>query len=339
MRIEKKYKFAVIALSLSFSIATSSYAEESVAAATGSTALAETLQHSVQGRIALDDKGFSVVPPSEWTVRRDLPRTSLFLQAVTKSESEYPRNIAVVKFTGPKIMNEVTAEEFSSYLVRNFPSSSPDIVDYQLRNHQPVQMADGREGILFYTDFKDHGRAMMQAHILVSSQTHHYLVTFTDLAEHFENPSGSSEFLAEAWESMISIELNSPNPKPLKDVQNTVLYVGIFAVFAIGFVYWRNRVAAKLYRNYGEMDPGEALELDPKTNALEDDNVLTNMDQFQEGKAANVVSFKPKKVAKATEKNQKKVQEDFPSDLAVGLDVKDEDDKNDELPRDQWKVS
>lgn len=294
-------------------------------------------------RISLDDKGFSIVPPSDWIVRRDLPRTSLFLQAVTKAEGDYPRNIAVVKFSGPKLINDVTADEFSNYLVRNFPSASPDIADYQLRNHQPVQMADGREGLLFYTDFKDHGHPMMQAHILVSSETNHYLVTFTDLAEHFENPAGGSEFLAEAWGSMTTIELNSPNPKPLKDVQNTAFYVGILVAIGAGIALWRHRVAGRLYRNYADMEPGEALELDPKTNALEDDSVVTNthMEPLREGKiSGKVVSFRPKKIAK---KGKGKIQEkkevdNFASELAVGID-EDERDKEKELPRDQWKVS
>lgn len=285
-------------------------------------------------RISLDDKGFSITPPEGWKIRRDLPRTSLYLQAANPIDN-YVRNIGVVKFTGPKVINEITADEFSTYLVKNFPAASPEISDYQLRNHQPVQMADGREGILFYTDFKVHGRSMMQAHILLSSETNHYLATFTDLAEHFENPTSNTGYLAEAWESMISIELNSPNPKPLEEAQNTFLYIGIAAILGIGFVIWRNRVAGRMYSDYGSMEPGEALEVDPKTNALDDDLVSThtNVDELHgaDTKQAKVFSFRDKKIAQVKKK-------EFP-DAAAAPETKQDIDFDDELPKDHWKVS
>lgn len=285
-------------------------------------------------RISVDDKGFSLTVPEGWIIRRDLPRTSLYLQAPNKADGGYLRNIGVAKFTGPKVINDITADEFAKYLEKNFPASSPEITNYQLRNHQMVQMADGREGILFYTDFKANDRAMMQAHVLVSSETHHYLITYTDLADHFENPTGNTGYLAEAWESMISIELNSPNPKPLEDAQNNLLYVGIAIVIGVAFMVWRNRSAGRLYSDYGAMEPGEAAELDPKTNALEDDSISTNtnMSYFKGAEQENVVPFKKKKKTKADSAPV--------SDLAVGESLPATDVEGDEdLPRDQWKVS
>ena len=291
-------------------------------------------------RISVDDKGFSIIAPEGWNIRRDLPRTSLYLQAANAID-DYVRNIGVVKFTGPKVINEITAEEFSTYLVKNFPAASPEITDYQLRNHQPVQMTDGREGILFYTDFKVRGRAMMQAHILLSSETHHYLATFTDLAEHFENPTSNTGFLAEAWESMISMELNSPNPKPLEEAQNTFLYIGIAAILGVAFVVWRNRVAGRMYSDYGAMEPGEALEVDPKTNALEDDSMPTNTNVSELHGApttnmtnAKVFSFRTKKT------DHKGKGDEVSSEAVIEPDSKQSDfGEDDELPKDQWKVS
>lgn len=286
-------------------------------------------------RISVDNKGFSIVAPEGWTVRRDLPRTSLYLQAPNRGDSEYIRNIGIVKFSGPKLINEITADEFSNYLVKNFPAASPEIVDYQLRNHQPVQMVDGREGILFYTDFKVRGRSMMQAHILVSSETHHYLVTYTDVADHFENPNGNTGFLAEAWEAMISIELNSPNPKPLEEAQNTFIYIGIAVILGIGFVVWRNRAAGRLYSDYGAMDPGEAaLDGDPKSHAIENESMIESnigSEIHTQATSAKVFSFKKKT------KPTKGVNEADDTKSAAAEDIEFSDAE--EIPRDKWKVS
>ena len=200
-------------------------------------------------RIAIDGKGFSVVAPTGWVTQRNLPRSSLFLQARVTG-AEYPRNITVVRFNEPVLINESTANDFAERLVKLYPAASSTIENYTLRNHQSIQMADGREGILFYTDFMGSGRKMMQAHILVSSETNHYLVSYTDVAEHFENPGDSSPFLADAWASMISIQLDSPNPVPANGLGSTILsLIGI--VFLVGvFTFIRKNIAGRKYKEY-----------------------------------------------------------------------------------------
>jgi hypothetical protein len=162
-------------------------------------------------RFAIDDKGFSIVAPQGWVVRKNLPRTSLLMQAQV-SGSEYPRNIAVVRFKEPKFISADSAQQFAEHLLASFPRVSSTIEGYSLRSHEAIKMTDGREGWMFYTEYSDAGRKMMQAHVLVSSQTSHYLATFTDVAEHFEGVPNGEQFLSEAWSAMTSIELDSPSP-------------------------------------------------------------------------------------------------------------------------------
>lgn len=326
-------------------------------------------------RVAIEGKGFSIAPPVGWKIRRDLPRTSLFLQANALSATEYPRNIAVLKFQGPTLINQTSADKFAQFLVKNFPSASPEIADYQLRNHQAIQMADGREGILFYTDFSVRGQAMMQAHILLSSETAHYLVTFTDIADHFENPQGSGEYLATAWAAMTSIELDSPNPQPMESMQSTAIVIGFIVLLGGVIAYARHRAAGSIYRDYGDMDPGEAEQLEPKSHAAQsdiDDDALKSQYSSLEGAVegapletgqAQIFEFKTKLEAFANrgedsnkKSNKKSVShkpvngmniEGFTDDAQLTGDKqwnlkKDEEPvskEEEELPKDQWKVS
>jgi len=217
-------------------------------------------------RLTIDGKGFSIVAPTGWIVQRNLPRSSLFLQARVIG-AEYPRNIAVVRFNESVLINESTANGFAERLVKLYPAASSTIENYTLRNHQSIQMADGREGILFYTDFTGSGRKMMQAHILVSSETNHYLVTYTDVAEHFENPGDNSPFLAEAWSSMTSIQLDSPNPVPTGGMDTTVMsLIGIVIIGGAAAIF-RKIVAGIRYKEYATQAVSEGGDLTTKASS------------------------------------------------------------------------
>ena len=221
------------------------------------SSVSQTGEIGTNARIAIDGKGFSIVPPDGWLIRRDMPRTSLFMEIQPQADLPYQRNIAVIKFNDSRLMNDLTAQEFSDYLIKNFPHASEQIAQYQLRNHAPIQMSDGREGILFYTEFLVRDVKMMQAHVLVSSQTNHYLATYTDIAEHFENPQGNTQFLAEAWNSMVSIELDSATPQPMDTAQSVVIVSLIMVFIGVVVSYVRHKRAAELYRRYGAMDEEE----------------------------------------------------------------------------------
>ncbi len=208
------------------------------------------------GRFAIDGKGFTMTAPAGWMVQKNLPRSSLYMQARV-SGTTYPRNITVVRFKDSVLINESTAEVFAEKIVKQFPSASSTIENYALRNHQSIQMADGREGILFYTDFDGSGRKMMQAHILLSSESNHYLITYTDVVEHFENPSDGDQSFNDAWASMTSIQLDTPNPQPAKNMEMVLISILALATFVGVATSLRKVFAAKLYRKYGNLTPGE----------------------------------------------------------------------------------
>ena len=215
-------------------------------------------------RIVIDGKGFSIKPPVGWIVQRDVHRVSLALAAPVP-EGQYPSNINVIRFSGAKIINQETAEKFAEKIIKDFPAASSTIDGYTLRNSQPIDLADGRKALMFYTDFLGSGRRMMQAHVLASSETNHYLITYTDAAENFEtNAEGvQSQVFNLAWETLASLELDSPNPVPSQELTWILGVIGILVIAWFVFSFIRNRRAAAEYRQFADRGhlPGDHDEL------------------------------------------------------------------------------
>jgi hypothetical protein len=215
-------------------------------------------------RIVIEGKGFSIKPPVGWIVQRDVHRVSLSLAAPVP-EGQYPSNINVIRFSGAKIINQETAEKFAEKIVKDFPAASPTIDAYTLRNSQPIDLADGRKALMFYADFLGSGRKMMQAHVLASSETNHYLITYTDAAENFEpNAEGvQSQVFNLAWETLASLELDSPNPVPSQELTWILSIVGLLVIAWFVFSFIRNRRAAAEYRQFADRGhlPGDHDEL------------------------------------------------------------------------------
>jgi hypothetical protein len=227
-------------------------------------------------RVAIDGKGFSIIAPQGWVVRKNLPRSSLFVQAQVPA-SQYPRNISVVRFAEPKIISAVSAQEFADRLVASFPQVSSTIEGYSLRSHESIKMLDGREGWLFYTEFSDSGRKMMQAHVLVSSETNHYLATYTDVAEHFDGAAAGDAFLSEAWGAMTSIELNSPSPGLGFDVRRiTAVLIGLSLLFIFSTLV-RKFIAKRHYRAMSDAEEGLENELDDSLSTIKSRSKMDNL--------------------------------------------------------------
>jgi hypothetical protein len=242
--------------------------------------IAEGAQQSTGERIDIDGKGFSMVVTPGWFIQKNLPRLSLLISAPIK-EGEYPRNISVLRTKGSIFINEKTAVAFEEKIVKNFPETSSTIDKFAIRNHQVITMEDGREGLLIYSEFLGSGKSMMQAHILLSSQTDHYLVTYTDIAEHFENPVDGGKHFSDAWASMTSILLNSTNPVAGAEAVDTVVwFFGVLSVFvAVGVV--RKYLAGRSYRASADSEGDGVNDSFVATSPIKSANLMTAMTFFK----------------------------------------------------------
>jgi hypothetical protein len=243
-------------------VTTKSVSDESVAADAAAVETPKPVQIPAgaeisQGeKISIEGKGFAIQPPVGWIIQRDHPRLSLMIMAPV-AENQYPPNISVVRFPGPMLISKDSAEKFAEKIIKGFTSASSTLQGYSLRSSEPVKLADGRDALLFYTDYQDGERKMMQAHVLASSKTNHYLLSYTDVAENFVSGSegSSSQVFNNAWSSMVSLELDSGNPEPAKTVTIALAVIAAIAVLWFTVAFIRNRRAAAQYRQFTDMSP------------------------------------------------------------------------------------
>lgn len=197
-------------------------------------------------RIHVEEKHFSIVPPDGWEIHRDYPNTSLLLQIPFRKGLSYQRTIQIMVSKGPRYIDDITSREFESVLTTKYSKVSRSIKDYKVRNHLMTRMSDGREGILYYAEFMLEDKKMMQAHILLSSDKYSYLLTYTDLAEHFEGDD-SSEYLTKAWSSMTSIKFDGDAPVRFQNIFRIALVIMALLILLILVYLVRNFRAGKSY--------------------------------------------------------------------------------------------
>lgn len=201
-------------------------------------------------RVSIEGKGFSIVPPEGWELRRDFPGTALLMQVPAASAEGYQRTIQILVMDGPQYIDEITAGDFQEGITRRFSESSTTIEDFRVRQSTPVQMNDGRNGLMFYSEFSFDGVEMMQAHILVSSATNHFLMSYTDLAKHFEGTSASPN-LTQAWTTLTSAELATRTPGRSDSIV-ALGSVALVLAFVVGtFLLIRGHRARKRYEAVG----------------------------------------------------------------------------------------
>ncbi len=186
---------------------------------------------------AVEDRGFTIQAPVGWEVYRDMNGATIFMQAPKEEGLIYQRNIRVMAFNEPEFIDEMTFEEYEQKIVENSTKMSNAVVDYRIRNRTTIELAGGLPAGLFYAEFMIDGIPMMQMHILASSAENHFILTYTDLQEHFE--MDNSPYLAEAFSSLQSVELNSSPPSR----NRSVILIGGLAIGLLSLL-----VAVKIIR-------------------------------------------------------------------------------------------
>ena len=201
-------------------------------------------------RLVLQDRGFSISPPSGWEVITDHPTLSVFMQIPAAPGLRYRRNIQVASYKGPRFIDDMTAKEFETEISRTFASAPANIQNQRIRNHLKINLMDGRPALLFYTEMVVDGVELMQARILASSVDRHYLTIFTDVREHFEDEAASNKFFTEAWRSMVSLEIAGPTPLRFAWLHRTGwVFAGLVIFLVLIWVLrrWRARRALLTY--------------------------------------------------------------------------------------------
>ena len=269
-------------------------------------------------RVVVRDGDFSMIPPNGWEVYEHLNDLTLLMQMPHQSGLKYQRTIQVASFARPRYIDETTAKEYEEVITRKFSATSAAVDGYRIRNHMVIDMADGRQGLLFYSDFSLDSVALMQAHILVSSADRHYLMTFTDVAEHFESDA-AKQFLTEAWDAMISVQLGAPTPGRFSMITYGAVAAGAALAVIFVLVWIRRRRAAHQYSNFAEEEG------DGTVNTSLPATLMSSLPRSVSGDSAS--SLLLSKQASRPAKKGRNLPETLHSEGAepLGLDVDDDE--------------
>jgi hypothetical protein len=166
-------------------------------------------------RIEVLEKGFSIVPPANWIISRKPYGMSLLMHPAKKDSSsqgdQFLKSIQVYTFNEPAYIDEEGANKHKAWLEETVRSRYPELKHFRFLDDYKVSTKMDRPALMFYVEFELNEVSLMQAQILVSSQTRHYQLVYTDLAENFFGGQ-RTQLLETAWKSMSSIELDSPSP-------------------------------------------------------------------------------------------------------------------------------
>jgi hypothetical protein len=221
--------------------------------------------------VTIEDKGFTMTPPTGWEVSKTYPNTTLLLQAPKAATDKYRRTIQVMSFIDPVYVDDLFAEGFESTIIRKFSEASDSIRGYKIRNRSPVELKNGTLGYLFYAEFTVGTFGLMQMHVLVSSADRHFLMTFTDLAEYFDTQTAPEDHLNEAWQALGSVALESSGPTRLAGPITMLLAAAILTILASVLTFLRRRKAVKQYGDeMHELESGPAEGSSPVTKTPED---------------------------------------------------------------------
>ena len=192
----------------------------------------------IDGVVILNKKGLKITPPLGWAVQYNTSGNSLVFQAPEKKGSLFQRTIQVRFQKDPIPIDEYTMSQYADVIVEKLAKSSAAVEGYHIRNSLIIDMNDESKGILYYTGYKHDSIPMMQMHILISSATASFILSYTDLASNFEKED--SQNLDEAYSSMISAELDSPAPTQFSFIVKCAIGLGILIFLIVVFRLVRN---------------------------------------------------------------------------------------------------
>jgi hypothetical protein len=193
--------------------------------------------------LELHDGDFQMRTPVGWQMFNDVYGIDTIIKAPSGEDTRFQRMLQVMSFDGGVYMDDTTMKQFAKIIENRFKNSSDSVAQYTVLGHQNSGL--DTPSVIFYASFQANMFDMMHLHILFSSANKHYLVTFTDLAEHFEE--GQDQNLVEAWKLVESIQVQSQAPNIFKELG---IYFGLALLFVLGgflFHAFRQKQVAREY--------------------------------------------------------------------------------------------
>ncbi len=233
-------------------------------------------QSFAQDRINLKSRGFSIIPPEGWKLRSAQSQSLVLVEPKYKN-AKYRASIQVVANVGGKAMNAISAKQMADHISSKFPGRNSMMTDYRVLNYDAVNLADGRKGYIYYTEFTIRDTKLMQMHLYISSANKHFLVTYTDLPKYFEGDFTSHK-MQTVWNSFQSIQLDSPTPLLFYENNKFLsVVIGILVLLTL-FYFSRKVIFSSKIKKFSE----NSSNFDADIEMIEEDSFKTYKDTDEE---------------------------------------------------------
>jgi hypothetical protein len=182
-------------------------------------ALAEDEAFFSNGPLFLAEAGLTLTPPKGWEVVKGRSDLTLFMQKRHAAKEEkvigeetvkvsYDPNMTVAVNSYALPMDGTFAGEFKKLLENRFGKIATISNFMILEEPKMIDMQDGKKSLIIYSSYEMGGVKIGQMHMAVSGNGRTYLITYSDLAEHFLDETQDQSY-AEAWGTMASVTLSS----------------------------------------------------------------------------------------------------------------------------------
>jgi len=209
---------------------------------------------SSQG-VVIPEAGVRITPPEGWSASRDVAQLTLVMKEPgdpkpSYDKPKYQRNVTLMTLHQSSPMDFARMEEFKQELTKQF-SQGGSTSNFQIVDSKIFDYRQNISAILVYSSIHIGEYPMMQMHVLVSGKDKQYVMTYTDLAERF-NQTNDPAFSA-VWASMMSIEVEGTPPTRFE--QRLGFYLGGGGIFMIAMAMglWSFARSRTSYRHYADL--------------------------------------------------------------------------------------
>lgn len=193
---------------------------------------------NVDNYIYLKESGIKIDMPIDWE-RIEIPGKTLYIREKIKSSPNYRRNILLLKLKDSLSLDKYFTKKFGEQLVSKF-SHDKNVKNFTLEDQKRIRIDNDEPAIYYLTSYSQSGMKFKQMHILVSSKKYHFLATYTDLENSFEN----TDYLTkEAWKALSSITIDRDLRQ--SNSTNMIYYILFITLFGFSFIivsfYFHNK--------------------------------------------------------------------------------------------------
>lgn len=151
-----------------------------------------------------DQLGFQMAAIEGWTVEgADGYDNIVFVNEKKEEGSRYAAKIQVTRLEGQiYLSDEEVVEEFKTK-IQDTMVKTGYVQGFSFFNQEKTVLSDGTEAALYYSSMKIKDIDVMQAHLVIPAEQHHFLLSYTDRTE-FIDGDKSDKYYQKIWPVLYS---------------------------------------------------------------------------------------------------------------------------------------